>query len=167
MTWADDDARELAARRQAAQPARYQNRRTRTGFVPARAEPVPGTRTFFLEAITPGWVIYDNRTPDSGIWPAGVVTQIIHTTTADPETGELYPVTRYRAYNHRNLANPWTVLDPDHIDTSQGGYDATAASVASRQLLKPIVFKQKWDRYRPAEIEDIHDAWRLARAAAL
>jgi hypothetical protein len=168
MTWADDDAAEIAARRRP-DTGRYANRNLGPGgrlAVPITTH-IPG-RTFALTHITPGWLLYTTRTLDAALDPAGVVVETIHHQHTDPETGEIVAATRYRVYN------PWTnrydTIDAAEIDTNQlAGLDRRTAGLAARRIVRPLVQArrgQATDLDR-RDIDALHDAWRLAAAVAL
>jgi hypothetical protein len=168
VTWADDDAAELEARRRAGQL-----RQQRQGFsakpglaVPVRAR-APG-RDFALEPIGPGWTIYSTATIDSALEAAGVVVEVIHGQAVDDQTGEINASTRYRCCRYWTPSAPSVYVEAKDVDTSQlAGIDRLSASAAVRWLVRPLVLRRRGVQLTGNEIQAIHDAWRLAAAVAL
>jgi hypothetical protein len=130
----------------------------------------PG-RDFALEPVGPGWTIYSTATLDSALDPAGVVVEVIHSTTVDPETGEINAGTRYRCCRYWTPSAPWVYVDAGDVDLAQlGGLDRLSASAAVRWLVRPLVIgpaHRRRQQLTGAEVEAVHDAWRLAATVAL
>jgi hypothetical protein len=168
MTWADDDAAELAARRHAAHlrdtcpPAPLKAGRA----VPVRAQ-APG-HDFALEPVGPGWTIYSTATIDSALDPAGVVVEVIHRQAVDEDTGEINANTVYRCLRYWTPSAPSVYVDAGDVDVTQlTGVDRRSASAAVRWLVRPLVARRRGVQLTGREIEAIHDAWRLAAAVAV
>jgi hypothetical protein len=99
--------------------------------------------------------------------PAGIVVEVIHARSADPETGELCDETGFYLYAYWKSPNAWRHLPAGDVDTAQlSGLDAAAASTAARMLIKPVVLRRAYHRLTAAEIERIHQAAILAAAVA-
>lgn len=126
---------------------------------------IPGTRAFTLEAVGPGWILYSRWEP---LDAAGVVVDVTHHTDTDPDTGEISPRTVYRLLAYWKPSNPWRRLDAAGVDLTQlGGVDRMTASAAVRWLVKPLTLRRRRNQLTATEIENVHDAWRLAAAVAL
>jgi hypothetical protein len=170
MTWADDDELDLAVRRHASrlhadppEPARHVRPVVN---VPVRA--VAAGRDFTLEPVQAGWVIHPARTEEELIDSAGlVVVEVQQRRVADADTGEVGAETRYRCYR---LGRGYDTLAAGEVNLDRiGGLDRHYAGAAARAILRPLVMRHQ-GRARQLdmrEVDAIHDAWRLARAAAL
>jgi hypothetical protein len=167
-----DEAYLAAARRASELRERSRSSTTpppRPFAVPIQAEPVPGTRAFSLENVGPGWPLYprpidgftDYDVTDSR---AGVCVEVMHDQVADPETGELWPRTRYRCLASWRPSAPWRHLEASEVDLARlNGIDQLAITAGVRFLLRPVVqSRRKWLTGR--DVEAVADAGRLVRA---
>jgi hypothetical protein len=170
--WADDDAVELARRRQASEDmtARAEGRaRPRAPHVvPVRADS-PG-RDFDLEQVGPGWVLYSAASFDGPLDAFGVCVEVVVDRRIDDETGEVTVGTVYRCLPFGSTRQVF--LPAADVDTAQlPGVNRLAASDAARRLVTPLVLSrsaaQRRRTFNRDEAELFHDAWRLAAAAAL
>jgi hypothetical protein len=183
VTWADDDAGELAARRKATALAAESSiqRHPAARAVGVNEPAIPGSRLFTVETVGPGWMLWsrtrhvntDEFAPDP---LGGICTEVLHDTVDDPETGERYQRTRYRClawWRPEPFQHP--TLDTDEIDLGQlAGVDRRACGIAARWLVRPLVIGGTARRsarlaaqLTAREIEALHDAFRLAMAAGL
>lgn len=164
---AQDDAWEIEARRKASRlrdaqiSATFRTRNTRTGV---RTDPLPGAQ-HLASRIEVGWEVYSaTRAVIDVDRPAGgVVVDIAAGRTADPDTGELADVTRYRTYHPEpGLSEETRWGWVDHADI-----DPNSVTPPNRATLWWLVGRLGWpSKHRwpqPDELDRLDLAARLAR----
>jgi hypothetical protein len=178
VSWADDDDRELAARRQAALPRSRLlegpavGTRAHPVFVPANPPAVGATRAFQLSMAGIGWQLYsttrthaDDAEPEFRSRRGGVCVDVIHD-RAVTDDGEVIESTRYRCVELYHGQPRWVMLDAGEVDLDQlGGLDRRACWSAWRWLLRDFVNSRRQPGV--ADMDRIGCAMRLARAATL
>ncbi len=179
MTQADDDRRELEARRAATRlrDEGYRDRSRRllaewardvVGPAPA---PIGGAREFALAAVGPGWYLHTpgrhfvgEELEEPG--QAGVCVEVVRRRHDDLETGEVIEATSFRCLATWRVSRPWAVVDASEVDTHQlAGIDRRAAAVAVRWLVRPVA--EGKGLLNAKERDSVVDAWRLAVALGM
>src|SRR5262245_18036727 len=164
----DDDAFELDARRKATllrhqKPPPFRNRNARQGI---RSDPLP-RHHHRAARIDIGWEVSSRTRAVGDIYhPAGgVVVDIATTETADPDTGEICDVVRFRTYDlfiAQHLALTWVdLVDVDFERITPP--DRAAGWAVIIRLAKQIgAARHRWPT--PQDLDRLAMAARLARA---
>jgi len=128
---------------------------------------VPPATEYALEGIEAGWPLYSTARRYDDDYPVGGVVVDVLPAYTDPDTGEITPL-RYRcldAYRGRvTLWQAWQTLTADEIALPLEGINRARATTAGYWLLDQIPRRLKV--FRPADVDHLHDAWTLAKAAA-
>ncbi len=133
---------------------------------------IPGTRAFSLADVGPGWKIFSVSRfvagdPDYPEPLGGLCLEVLHVSSADPETGEILEQTAYRCLaTWRPAPFQYPTLAAGEIDLGQlAGSSRHSIELAVRWLCRPVAGGRGWLSGR--ESQAITDAWRLVAAANL
>ena len=140
--------------------------------VPPNPLAVPGSRDLTLADVGPGWALastrrYVNTDPEPELRDpvAGICVEVIHDTITDPDTGEIWPRTRYRCLaTWRPDPFRWPTLDATEIALdSELRLDRLRAWNCFCWLVRPIVTSKR-RQPNATDVQALTDAWRLLRA---
>jgi len=130
-----------------------------------RGGDLPPALEYGLQGVDAGWPLYSatRRYADDDYPVGGVVVEVIPG-GADADTGELFPI-RYRCLDNTRPSHPWQYLDADEVALPVEGVNRYHATVCVYWLIRQV--PQNRAVVRPVDVERLHDAWVLAKAAAL